>query len=225
MEDIIFKNREDAGNALAALLVNRYKQENSLVLGISHGGIEVAYQVAQQLEAELSLVVSKKLPYPGHEEHGFGAIAEGHFIYVSTEGKQALEPGVIDSIIENRKKEVSCNIRKYRYGKPLPLIKERTIILVDEGIATGHTMVPVIRLCRKREAARIVIATPVSGTWFDPQLHEADEMVVVTQPSMFYAVDQAYENFENFSDEKLSVLLQKADRERKKMQPAIVPVH
>ncbi|WP_423147825.1 phosphoribosyltransferase [Rubrolithibacter danxiaensis] len=213
--DRFFKNRQDAGKELALLLEPKYKDLNPIVLGIPRGGVEVAYYVAQQLAAELCLVVAKKLPFPGHEEYGFGAIAEDYSVYVSQHGKEALEPKVINQIIEEQIEEVNRRVEKYRNGKPLPDMKGRTVILVDDGIAIGVTLVPVIKLCKKKEAGKIILATPVSGTRFDPHLNEADAIEVIVQPLDFYAVGQVYETFGDFSDEQLLKLLKKAEEWQK----------
>jgi putative phosphoribosyl transferase len=185
------------------------------VLGIPRGGVEVAYYVAKQLHAELSIVISKKLPFPGQEEYGFGAVSEDYSVYISPHGKGSLEPKVINLIVEAQIQEIKRRVEKYRHGKPLPDMKGRTVIVVDDGIATGVTLVPVIQLCQKREAGKIVIAAPVSGTTFNAHLHEADDIVIVVQPEHFYAVGQVYQTFGDFTDEELLDLLKKAEEERR----------
>ena len=213
--DIYFRNRQHAGKRLADLLEPKYKHLNPLVLGIPRGGVEVAYYVAKQLEAELSVVVSKKLPFPGHEEYGFGSIAEDYSVYISPHGKEALEPKVINQIIEEQIEEINRRVQLYRQGRALPDMKGRTVILVDDGIATGVTLVPAIKVCRKKEARRIIIAAPVSGTRFDHHLHDADEIEIVVQPQFFQAVGQVYETFGDFKDSQVLFLLEKAGEERK----------
>jgi len=210
-----FKDRAHAGKELAAVLEPKYKDSNPLVLGVPRGGVEVAYYVARQLNAELSLVISKKLPFPGQEEYGFGAVSEDYSVYISPHGEQSLAPKAVNLIIEGQIDEIKRRIEKYRHGKPLPDMKGRTVIIVDDGIATGVTLVPVIKLCRKKEAGKIVIAAPVSGTTFNAHLHEADDIVVVIQPEPFYAVGQVYETFGDFDDDQLLDLLKKAEEERR----------
>src|SRR5437879_2191181 len=119
----VFKNRQQAGEELGLFLKTGYAHQNPLILGIPRGGGEVAYYVAKELDAELSLVVAKKLPFPGHEEYGIGAIAEDHTAYVSLQGKNALTPGVIKKIIEKQALEINRRVQKYRNGKPLPDLK------------------------------------------------------------------------------------------------------
>jgi len=213
-DDMIFENRAHAGKELAHFLEPKYKHLNPLVIGIPRGGVEVAYYVARQLKAELLVVISKKLPFPGRSEYGFGAVTEDHSVYISEQGKDGLSPEVINDIAEKQILEIQRRIEKYRHGKPLPDMKGRTVIVVDDGIATGVTLVPVIALCKKRKADKIVIAAPVSGTRFDKNLKEADEIEVLVQPPQFYAVGQAYEKFGDFTDEELMQLLVKAETEK-----------
>jgi predicted phosphoribosyltransferase len=202
-----FENRKDAGTKLGVFLEPKYKQFDPLIIGIPRGGVEVAYYVAQQLKAELSVIVSKKLPFPGQPEYGFGAVSEEGSVYVSERRRERLSENVVDQIIEEQQKEVKTRVLKYRGGKPLPEMKGRTVILVDDGIATGVTLVPVVELCRKKGAAKIIIAAPVSGLNYDEHLEEADAIEVLIQPTSFYAVGQVYEEFGDFGDQQLIELL------------------
>jgi predicted phosphoribosyltransferase len=214
-DDIFFKDREHAGRELGELLEPKYKYQNPLILGVPRGGVEVAYYVAQQLNAELDLVISKKLPFPGHREYGFGSIAEDFSIYISRQGSYNLPQKVINQIVEEQIQEIKSRVQKYRHGRPLPNLKGRTVIIVDDGIATGVTLVPIIKLCQKKHAAKIVIAAPVSGNTFDEHLYEADAIEVVVKPQPFHAVGQVYETFGDFDDEQLKKLLQQAEERAK----------
>lgn len=205
-----FKNRKDAGEQLGNFLKPKYKDLNPLIIGIPRGGIAVGYYVAGILEAELSFVVSKKLPLPGREETGFGAVSENSEIYVSAFGRAMLDQDVIEDIIEKQLIEVRRRVELYRGSNPFPEMKDRTVIITDDGIAMGVTLVPVIRLCRKKRAGRIIIAAPVSGSNYDIHLKEADAMEVLLQPEDFYGVGQVYEQFEDFSDEEVLALINKA---------------
>jgi predicted phosphoribosyltransferase len=202
-----FRNRKDAGTRLGDFLESRYQALNPLVIGIPRGGVEVAYYVAQKLRAELSLIVSKKLPYPGQPEYGFGAVSEEDCVYVSEERSERLSPSTIAQLIEEQQKEVKARVLKYRSGQALPNMKDRTVIVVDDGIATGVTLVPVVELCRKKGAAKVIIAAPVSGLNYDKHLEEADAIEVLVQPRSFYAVGQVYEEFGDFEDQQLVELL------------------
>lgn len=202
-----FRNRKDAGIRLGAFLELRYKALNPLIIGIPRGGVEVAYYVAQKLGADLSVIVSKKLPYPGQPEYGFGAVSEEDCVYVSEERSERLSANTIAQLIEEQQKEVKNRVLKYRSGQALPNMKDRTVIVVDDGIATGVTLVPVVELCRKKGAAKVIIAAPVSGLNYDKHLEEADAIEVLVQPPSFYAVGQVYEEFGDFEDQQLVELL------------------
>ncbi|TCK80796.1 phosphoribosyltransferase [Albibacterium bauzanense] len=210
-ENIFFKDRKDAGEQLGLFLEAKYKTQNPLIIGIPRGGVEVAYYVAKQLNAELSLIVSKKLPLPNHKEYGIGAIAEEDSVYIAQTGKELVSEKVINQIIKEQKQEVDRRVNEYRHGKPLPTMKDRVVILVDDGIATGVTLVPVIELCERKKAAKIIIAAPVSGSRFDENLYKADEIEIMVKPQPFYAVGQVYDVFGDFNDDDLLKLLDLAE--------------
>jgi predicted phosphoribosyltransferase len=147
----IFKDRQQAGEILGRWLRPKYGELNPLVLGIPRGGVEVAYYVAQELQADLSVIVTKKLPMPGHIEFAFGAIAEDGPVYVNPEAEQVLSAEMIEQVISQQREEVRRRVQVYRQGKPLPDLQGRTVLLVDDGIATGATLVPALLLCRQRE--------------------------------------------------------------------------
>lgn len=209
---LYFKNRKHAGELLGAFLEPKYKHLNPLVIGIPRGGVEVAFYVANRLKAELSIIISKKLPFPGHKELGFGAVAEEHSVYISPMGMERLSPQVINQIIEEQVQEIKRRIELYRAGKPLPDIHDRTVLIIDDGIATGVTLVPVLKLCRKKKASKVIIAAPVSGSRYDKNLNEADAIEILEQPEQFYAVGQVYETFGDFSDSQLLNLLNQSDK-------------
>jgi predicted phosphoribosyltransferase len=206
-----FKNRKEAGYELGLLLERKYRDANPMVFGIPRGGVEVAFYVARQLHTQLFIIVSKKLPLPQQPEFGIGAVSEENSIYVSPKIKNMLSPEMIDQIIEEQEREVQRRVKKYRHGMPLPEMKGRLVIVVDDGIATGVTLIPVIGLCRKKKAAKIIIAAPVSGTSYNERLDEADALEILIKPTSFYAVGQVYENFGEFADEELMALLEKAE--------------
>lgn len=204
----IFADRRDAGIQLAKLLEKDYKNKNVLVFGIPRGGVEVAYHVAKRLNGELSLIISKKLPYPGQPELACGAVAEDGSVYLSALGKR-LDKSVIDGIVEDRMDEIQKYIDTYRNGEPLPEIKGRIVIIVDDGIATGSTMVPALKLCRARKAAKVIIASPVSGTRYSNEIDEnADEVRVLEVPDNYYAVGQVYEDFHACTDTEVISFLE-----------------
>jgi putative phosphoribosyl transferase len=209
-----FRDRAHAGKELATVLAPKYKHLNPLVFGIPRGGVEVAYYAAKAMNVDLSLIVAKKLGFPGNPEYGFGAIAEDETVYVSQNAKGILDDKTIERIIGMQMQEVRRRVLSYRLGKPLPDMAGRTVILVDDGIATGVTLVPVLMLCRAKKASQIIIAAPVSGSRYDPMLNKADALEVLVQPAGFHAVGQVYYDFDDVSDGDLMALLKKAARER-----------
>jgi len=162
----------------------------------------VASHVAKALDAELGVVIFKKLSLPGFNEVGFGAIAEDLSVYISPRYNNTISPDVIGGIIDQQTDEVNRRVQQYRAGQPLPDIQGRTVILVDDGIATGVTLVPLIRLCRKKGAAKVVVAAPVAGRNYDANLNEADALEILVMPQWFYAVGQVYMFFKDISDQE-----------------------
>lgn len=209
----VFENRENAGALLGKYLSKKYNWPHCLVIGIPRGGVETAYYVAKALNAELSLIVSKKLPFPGHPEYGFGAITEEDIVYLNDSSSKLLSQQVIENIVNEQRAEIKRRVKRYRGGEPLPDLRDRPVVLVDDGIATGVTLVPVVQLCRKKHAAQVIVAAPVSGDRYDPHLAEADAVEVLVQPEGFHAVGQVYQNFGEFSDQQLLDMLKKARME------------
>lgn len=204
---MVFKNRNDAGEKPAALLEN-YKDSNPLVLGIPKGGIEIAYHIAWYLKAELSVLISNKLSYPGHEEYGFGAICENDILHISGE-KHLITDDLIRKIVEREKKEIKQKINTYRAGRPLPEIKGRTIILTDDGHSSGITLIPAIKLCRQLKAAKVIVAVPLIGKIFDPLLKEADEIVLLQQPELYCNIKEAHKSFQALTDSEIFSFISK----------------
>jgi putative phosphoribosyl transferase len=212
-QDRIFVDRRDAGFEVGKLLEAKYKDKNALVLGIPRGGVVVAYEVAKILNAEMSVVITKKLPHPLQEELAVGASAEDGSVFL-TSLASGLNPDTVRQIVKEQSKEIESRIQRFRKGKPLPEIRNRISIIVDDGIATGSTIVPAIKLCKAQKAAKVVVASPVSGERYVSEINSlADEVVIAGQPENFYAVGQVYEDFHHLSDEEVIGLLNDFERE------------
>lgn len=203
----MLKNRKDAGEKLA-LALQKYKIDNALVLAIPRGGTELGYEIAKAFGYDLSLIICRKLPYPYNPESGFGAIAEDGSIFIDQRAAYNLDDQEIEQIIADQSEEIQRRIKTLRNGKPLPSIKGRTVILVDDGIAMGSTMHVAVALCKKQEAEKIIIAVPVAGASaiakFSPLV---DELVVLESPYNFHAVAQVYEDWYDVSDEEVLEIL------------------
>jgi len=200
LEETLFRDRKDAAQQLALSLME-YKGKNALVLGIPRGGVEIGYYIAKELEAELSVIITKKIPHPQHPEYGIGAICEEGTIYMNQE--TVVPENILSPIIKGLKEEIRRRVLLYRDGDPIPEMKDRVVILVDDGIATGVTLIAAMLLCKKHKPAKIVVAVPVSGTSFIPEIKKADELVILYQPSYFLGVGQAYGDFSQLTDEQV----------------------
>jgi putative phosphoribosyl transferase len=212
----MFANRKDAAIQLAKAL-EKYKGTNALVLGIPRGGAETAFYVAIHLDAELSMLVSRKLGHPDNPEYAFGAIAEDGSIYLNPHVKSELSESTINSVVEEQKLEIERRIKMLRKGKPLPNIKGRTVILVDDGIATGATIFAAIEMCKKQKAGKIVVAAPVSSNDVEERFaNKADELVILEKPDYYHAVSQVYESFSQLSDEDTIRFMERWEKEKGK---------
>lgn len=210
----MFKNRKDAGEKLAKAL-EKYRTENPIILAIPRGGVEVGLQVAAKLDADFSLIIARKLPFPDNPEAGFGAIAENGSTFVLENAYYWLSEETIEQIKQEQIAEIERLIKALRGGNPLPELAGRTVILIDDGIAMGSTMRAAIELCKNRKAGKIVVAVPVTGREVAEELQKkVDEFVVIETPAYFRAVAQAYEKWYDVSDEEVLDLLRENIRKK-----------
>lgn len=173
-------------------------------MAIPRGGVQVALEVAQFLRAELSLLVSRKLPFPDQPESGFGAIAEDGCLFIDEGAAGILDQGTIGRIIAEQSTVARERVLTLRHGEPLPEVGGRTVILVDDGIAMGSTMRAAIALLRKQKVGRIVVAVPVCGQEKALEFRKiADEVVALERPTGFRAVAEAYLQWVDVSDEDI----------------------
>jgi predicted phosphoribosyltransferase len=204
----MFADRNDAGRRLAAVL-EAYRDSKPLILAIPRGGVEVGCRVAERLNAELSVLIVRKLPFPDSPESGFGAIAEDGTTVLLNRAVWPLSPDTVQDVIDSQKAEIKRRIRVLRGGRPLPRIRGRIVILVDDGLAMGSTMRAAILLSKKRGAARVVSAVPVAGRQAERTVRRlADQLVVLEQPPDFRAVAQVYRNWYDVSDQEVLELLE-----------------
>lgn len=209
----MFENRKDAGNRLAIAL-EEYRDENPLILAIPRGGVEIGYRVALFLEAELSMIVVRKLPFPDNPEAGFGAIAEDGSTFIFEDAEYWLEGEEINRIKREQIAEIERRIQVLRGGKPLPEIEGRTVILTDDGLAMGSTMRAAIMLCRKRNAGKIVVASPVAGKDVSVEMEKiADDVVILEIPLLFRAVAESYESWYDVTDEEVLEIMRQLDKQ------------
>ena len=203
----MFIDRKDAGVKLAKAL-DRYKDKDVLVLAIPRGGVEVAYEVAKYLDAEFSLLISRKFPIPYNPEAGLGAIAEDGSTYIVSDAKRWLSKEEIEKIKKDQIDEIKRRINILRQGNPLPKIKDRTVILIDDGLAMGSTMRAAIELCKNEKAMRIIVAVPVAGKDVKNEIGKlVDEIIVLEMPLFFNAVAQVYLNWHDVTDNEVIEIL------------------
>jgi putative phosphoribosyl transferase len=208
-----FHDRTQAGQLLGRELRKYAGRGDVLVLALPRGGVPVGFEVASELKAPLDVFIVRKLGVPGHEELAMGAIASG--------GVRVLNEGVIrripisDETIERVSAKEQLELRRrelaYRIDAPPPQIEGKTIILVDDGIATGSTMCAAIAALKKYDPARIIVGAPTAPVSCQKDLgSDIDELVVITKPKPFYAVGQVYEVFDQISDEEVRALLSRS---------------
>ena len=218
---MIFANRTEAGQQLALRLRKYANRVDVIVLGAPRGGVPVAFEVATQLRVPLDVFVLRKLGVPGREEFAFGAIASGGVRIVDRDTVEGL--GItgldIERVTRAEEKELERRERAYRGGRPPLDVNGLTVILVDDGIATGSSMRAATRALRQMKPARIVIAVPVAPRSTCNRLQfEADELVCLEMPEPFYGVGQFYDDFSQVSDEEVKDLVDNASRQRRELQ-------
>src|SRR5213596_3771401 len=211
-----FANRTEAGRLLAEKLVNYAGRADVIVLGLPRGGVPVAFEVAQRLGALLDVFIVRKLGVPGFEELAAGAIASGGVRVLNEDVMRAIPHAdeAINAITARETAELERREQIYREGRPPPELRDRIVILVDDGLATGATMRAAVKALRERGVAKIVVAVPVGPPDTCRELEqEADETICLSTPPFFQAVGQYYEDFSQTSDDEARDLLTSAAQE------------
>jgi predicted phosphoribosyltransferase len=207
---MLFADRHDAGRQLARRLGIYARRRDVLVFGLPRGGVPVAYEVARALEAPLDVFIVRKLGVPGHEELAMGAIATGGVRTLNqlVVNELQIPPAVIEQVAAREGEELARREQLYRGTRPPPDVRGCTVILVDDGLATGSTMRAAIAALRQQEPARIVVAVPIAARETCAAFHgEVEEIVCAATPQPFYAVGQWYEDFRPTGDDEVSALL------------------
>ena len=213
----LFQDRTDAGRFLATKLANYAHRPDVLILALPRGGVPVAFEVAKALKAPLDIFLVRKLGVPGQEELAMGAIATGGAIVLNREVVQALgiSPEVIDWVTAKELQELRRRERLYRGQRPAPDVRDRTVILIDDGLATGATMRAAVIALRQQGPARIVVAVPTAAPSTCAEFEtEVDEIVCAVTPEPFYGVGLWYANFSQTTDEEVRNLLQEAAQQQ-----------
>ena len=222
----LYRDRQEAGRKLARALEKYADQPNTLVLGLPRGGVVVAVEVARALRAQLDIVVVRKLGLPGHEEYAMGAIAAvaGTANRTGHSGSPAgivrvmnplpglkVAPEALAAVLQREQTELARREQVYRAGLPPLAVAGRTVLLVDDGLATGSTLHAAVEALRQQHVTRLVVAVPVGARDSCQRLaREVDEVVCPAMPEPFHALSLYYRHFDQTPDEQVVMLLQRA---------------
>ena len=213
MKQLVFKDRRDAGRQLAIALSKRRFQHPILVLGIPRGGVAVAYEVAEALSAPLDVIITRKIRAPYQPELGVGAVVDGDHITVLNEELVRMvgaRPEYLEREIAYQTEEIDRRLRIYRGDRPLPEISGKTVIVIDDGIATGYTFRTALEGLRRKHPSKLIGAAPVAARDSYEMLKPfADELVCLSTPVSFMAVGNWYTDFEQVSDEEVAAILRR----------------
>ena len=219
-----FRNRRDAGERLAEALLPYASSNRVIVLGLPRGGVPVAFEVARRLGAPLDVCIVRKLGVPGHEELAMGAIASGgvELLNTRTVRELGITPDEVARVVADERQELERREQAYREGRPALDVRGRTVIVVDDGLATGASMYAAVTALRRREPAAIVVAVPVAPASTCAELRRiADACVCLHTPAPFYGVGQWYVDFGQTTDAEVRALL--AAAQSRKPAPSSEP--
>jgi erythromycin esterase-like protein/predicted phosphoribosyltransferase len=206
----LFSDRREAGRVLAEKLAAYANRPDVLVLALPRGGVPVAYEVARALGAPLDVFVVRKLGVPGYEELAMGAVATGGVRVLNDQlvERLGIPEHIIDAVAARERRELARRERLYRGGRPPPDVRGRTVILVDDGLATGATMHAAIQALRQQNPARIVVAVPTASPETCEEMKaRADDVICAITPEPFHAVGRWYQDFSQTTDEEVAALL------------------
>lgn len=204
----MFYDRSDAGKKLADSLRDKVAPD-SIIFGLPRGGVVVAKEVSDELRLSLDVLVVRKIGAPGNEEFAIGAVGEDGEPVINDElvGTADITPTYLERAIERERKEVERRVKAYRLGE-FPDVRGKTAVIVDDGIATGMTVLAAVETLKKRGAAKIVVAAPVGAKDSIEELKgKTDQVVVLHVPDQFFAVGQFYQNFPQVSDAEVKAAL------------------
>jgi len=216
---MLFADRVEAGSRLAAELVRRLpriRDEDPLVLAIPRGGVPVGYEVARAIDAPLDLFIARKLGAPGHEELGIGAVAPGGTRFLDEDAIRMLDvsDAYVEEVTRKELAEVERRLRRFRGDRPPPRIEGRSVVLVDDGLATGVTALASLTALRLQQPRRLVFAAPVcSVEGARAVARQADDVVCVATPERFFGVGAWYHDFTQTTDEEVVELLETRGQE------------
>lgn len=208
------RDRRQAGRVLAERLEHLRERPDLIVLALPRGGVAVGFEVAHALNAPLDIFVVRKLGFPGHEEYAMGAIASGGVKVMNPMPGISVSPEDVEAVVQREQDELTRRELLYRGDRPAISLRGRTVVVVDDGLATGSTMRAAVLAIRKQRPAHIVVAVPVGAEETCAMLRsDADEVVCAATPRPFRAVGLWYQNFPQSTDDEVHELLDEARRE------------
>ena len=204
---MLFKNRIEAGHKLAEKLKEYKNKKDVVVLGIPRGGVEVAFGISKILKVPLSIVVTKKISYPDEPEFAIGAVSPGNYV-VDELYKRDVTKRYISSSVRELNNEIKRRYKEYTNGK-MPEIKNKIVIIVDDGLATGYTMLAAVKYVRGKSPKKVIVAVPVAAQdSYEKVKAIADKVVCLHVPSFFAAVGAFYQDFEQLEDKEVKYYLE-----------------
>jgi len=196
-----FKDREDAGRKLAHELKNYDGAKDAVVIALPRGGVAVGRVIADELHLPIDIVVPRKLGAPGHEEYAIGALVESGEAVWNEKERGRFEPSELEKIVHREREEAIRRLSAYRSGRQPRDLKGKTVLLVDDGMATGYTLRAALRTVRSERPGKIVVAVPVGPPDAVASLSsEADEVIALHQPMSFFAIGEFYDDFRQVDD-------------------------
>lgn len=207
---MLFQNRAYAGAQLAQKLKHLKGAKNLIVLGLPRGGVVTAAEIAKELGCSLDVIICRKIGAPGNEEFAIGAISEagGKFVNPEILGWHQIDSTYIEETVKREEEKINLYQKEFRDGKPLPSFEDKTVIITDDGAATGMTIKAALGAVQNLKPKKIIIALPVAPPDTTKELETlADEVIVLETPPHFHAVGQFYENFQQVETEEVKALL------------------
>jgi len=209
---VLFADRHEAGERLAAELLH-FKGKNPLILAVPRGGLAVAQPVWAAVGGDLDLIITRKIGAPYQPELAIGAVTGDGFIMLNEDilSRVSADKNYLDKAAAEEMEEIKRRLKAYRGERPVPVIDDRIVILIDDGVATGYTLLAALRSLREKKPGRLVLAVPVGPPETLQRLQqEVDELIYIEAPANFAAVGQFYRRFDQVSDSEVQAVLSKA---------------
>jgi predicted phosphoribosyltransferase len=214
----MFQDRKEAGLKLAEKLTQYSGEKDVTVIALPRGGVAIGAEIAQKIGAPLDVIITHKIGFPGEPEFAIGAIAENGRLELNDRivERYNIPQSYLDEEIKRQKAEIERRITTYRSGKKLPSVKDKTIILVDDGVATGFTMIAAIKALKEEGIKKLVVAIPLSPKDTFAKLKTlSDEIICLETPEFFIAIGNFYCDFEQVTDDEVKELMQNVELKRK----------